>query len=130
MPLGGADQRNLNLTTVMAIPNQDAWRYPTGPGYVCDSFVLGILKAGGVFGNATVQTTEFTPKDEYTVAIWDPQHGRGIIPACASSTGTDFCQIMGAWYMQMPEYNTIKPYSHMDEHCPSKWPNYVRPSGC
>ena len=34
---------------IMAIPENDNWVYKRGPAWVCTSFVLDILKAGGVF---------------------------------------------------------------------------------
>jgi len=30
-----------------------------------------------------------------------------------------YCQIMGTHRMDLPGYNTIKPYPHMNENCPS-----------
>jgi len=32
--------------------------------------------------------------------------------------------------MELPGYNTIKPYAHMNEKCPSLAPDYIRPEGC
>lgn len=41
-----------------------------------------------------------------------------------------FCQIRGKYRMELPEYNTMEPYAHMNERCPSMPPEYYRPEGC
>lgn len=30
-----------------------------------------------------------------------------------------FCQILGKYRMELPGYNTVDPYPHMNERCPS-----------
>jgi len=37
---------------------------------------------------------------------------------------------MGTHRMELPGYNTIEPYAHMNENCPSLPPLYERPAGC
>ncbi|KAK8960707.1 hypothetical protein KSP40_PGU004572 [Platanthera guangdongensis] len=41
-----------------------------------------------------------------------------------------FCQIKGKYRMELPGYNTMQPYPHMNERCPSLPPNYGRPRFC
>ncbi|GMP52529.1 hypothetical protein CsSME_00018301 [Camellia sinensis var. sinensis] len=41
-----------------------------------------------------------------------------------------FCQIRGKYRMELPGYNTMDPYPHMNERCPSLPPKYSRPKGC
>ena len=51
--------------------------------------------------------------------------------ACvAADPGMPFCQLMGAWQLELPMANTIAPYAGMNEHCPSLPPLYTRPDGC
>lgn len=123
-------QRNLNLTEAMSIPEQDAWVYPDGSQMVCDVFLLEVLKASGIFEPVVFQATEFTPKDLYTLDIWDP-NGKSAIQ-CPTKADADprWCQVLGSTKMAMPGWNSIAPYSAMCERCPSKYPEYERPAGC
>lgn len=41
-----------------------------------------------------------------------------------------FCQILGEYRMELPDYNTLEPYAKMNENCPSLPPNYERPVSC
>lgn len=41
-----------------------------------------------------------------------------------------FCQLLGKYRMTFPGLNSIEPYAHMSEHCPSLPPNYDRPANC
>ena len=41
-----------------------------------------------------------------------------------------YCQIMGSWLMELPQYATVEPYAHMAEHCPTVLPDFPRPFGC
>jgi hypothetical protein len=36
---------------------------------------------------------------------------------------------MGKFRVDLPGYSTIKPYSHMNEKCPSVAPEFIRPDG-
>lgn len=37
---------------------QDDWVYSDGPSMVCSSFVVGVYKAAGLFGDLSIQATE------------------------------------------------------------------------
>ena len=41
-----------------------------------------------------------------------------------------YCQILGKYRMELPEYNTMVPYPHMNERCPSLPPKYTRTLRC
>lgn len=41
-----------------------------------------------------------------------------------------FCQIRGKYRMELPGYNTLEPYSNMNERCSSMPPDYSRPQNC
>lgn len=60
-----AAKRGINIRDLYSIVEQDEWIYSDGPSYVCSAFAAGLYKAAGLFGNLSVQATEFTPKDVY-----------------------------------------------------------------
>lgn len=71
----------MTLEDVMAIPEQDGWMYTgskprDGLSYVCSSFVIAVFKASGVFGDLDLHATEFTPRDLYTIDIYDKDYKR------------------------------------------------------
>ncbi|KAH0986923.1 hypothetical protein GBA52_014100 [Prunus armeniaca] len=37
-----------------------------------------------------------------------------------------FCQIKGKYRMELPEYNSMEPYSHMNESCESLPPKLLQ----
>jgi hypothetical protein len=41
-----------------------------------------------------------------------------------------FCQIRGKYRMELPGYNSMEPYPHMNERCPSLPPKYSRTQNC
>jgi hypothetical protein len=94
---------------------------------VCSAFVAAMYKAAGII--PFVQATEFTPKDVYTLAVFDSTTPRPY--ACTlADPDQPWCQILGKYRMTLPEYNTIVPYSNMAEKCPTIAPEYVRTPGC
>ena len=52
------------------IPEQDEWKYVRGYQRVCTSFVIDMLKHGGVFGDLRIQATEITGKDLLDLDLW------------------------------------------------------------
>jgi hypothetical protein len=44
--------------------------------YVCSSFVVAVLKAGGVFSDFEINATELTPRDLYALDIYDKNYKR------------------------------------------------------
>jgi hypothetical protein len=69
-----AADKNLTIEDLLAQPEIDGRLYTgllprDGQAYVCSSFVAAVYKAGGLLGN--IQGTEFTPRDVYTLAIFD-----------------------------------------------------------
>lgn len=67
---------NLSIEDIMAMPEQDHWEYEgveprDGWSYVCSAYVAAVYKAGGLLGDYNIQATEFTPKDVYTLNIFD-----------------------------------------------------------
>lgn len=96
---------------------------------VCDVFVLETYKAAGIF-DVSFQATEFTPKDLYTLQIWDTAFKTNHTQ-CDQKDGLGACQILGAYRAIFNDWNTIAPYENMCENCNSLWPKYERtPLGC
>ena len=82
------------------------------------------------FDGHTVQGTEFTPKDVYTLNVFDKNYKKPEI--CEKNDpGLPYgCQFLGKYRFTFPGYNSIKPYENMAEHCPTEAPDYFRPANC
>ncbi len=94
---------------------------------MCSSYVAALYQAAGLLSN--INGPEFTPRDIYTLAIFDTNYQRP--QACVEADpDLPYCQILGRFRMRHPGYSTIKPYKHMAENCPSIAPDYVRPDFC
>ncbi|XP_028101131.1 uncharacterized protein LOC114300457 [Camellia sinensis] len=94
---------------------------------------LKMYKEAGLFDPIanSIQVTEFTIKDAYTLKFFENNSSR--LPKWCNDAGTmklPFCQIRGKYMMELPGYNTMDPYPHMNEWCPSFPPKYSRPKGC
>jgi len=131
-----AGKRGLSFPELYVIPEQDSWMYSfadgrKGPSMVCDVFVTSMWKAGGLFGNLTdlIQATEFTNFDAYSLNFFNSTFVRPQICQDADPQ-LNYCQLMGKYRMDMVGWNTIQPYPHMREKCPSLPPKYYRPPGC
>jgi len=68
-----AAKHGLSWTDLITMPEQDAWIYDNGgvtkngPAMVCDVLVSRMWKEGGLFGDISVQTSEFTNWDAYSL---------------------------------------------------------------
>lgn len=64
-----AGRQNLTLDEVLAIPEYNNFTYDylwhDGPAFVCTGFLTEMWRSAGVFGNLTINSAEFTPKDIY-----------------------------------------------------------------
>lgn len=131
-----AAEQGMDLQDVIAIPNMDEWTYTgleprDGRSYVCSSYVTAQYIAAGLFGDLSVQGTEFAPRDVYNLAFFDKERARP--QACIDADPTlPYCQIMGRYRIDVPieTYSVVEPYDHMNEHCASVWPEYTREPGC
>ncbi|XP_058093837.1 uncharacterized protein LOC131239919 [Magnolia sinica] len=127
------ERRGVTFDRLLAIPEQDDWLYTDGYSTSCVAFVLEMYKQAGLFDpiSSSIQVTEFTIKDAYTLKFFEDDMSR--LPVWCNQ-GDDvklpFCQIKGKYRMELPEYNTILPYAHMNERCPSLPPKYTRTEGC
>jgi len=125
-----ASRRGMTLDQVMAMPEKDSWVYSDGPSYVCSCFVVGLWKAAGLFGDLNIQATEFTPRDIYQLNFFNKNPD--LPEQCKlADPNLPYCQILGKYQLELPaEYGTIEPYTHMNERCPSKEPDYFKPAYC
>jgi hypothetical protein len=131
-----AAKKGMNFTDLVTMPEQDSWIFKdsngvSGPSMVCDVFVMRMWKAAGIFGDLTnqIQGTEFTNWDAYSLNIFNAKFKRP--PQCVTADpDSQFCQLLGKYRMALPDYNSVIPYAHMRERCPSEAPNYIKPVGC
>jgi hypothetical protein len=123
-----ATELNMGIEDVMAMPEQDGWEYTglkprDGRNWVCSAYVTAFYKAAGVFGDLNIQSTEFATMDVYIMKLFDET--TPLPDACvAADPDLPYCQIMGKYRIELPQYNTIVPYDHMFEACPINYPTY------
>ncbi|XP_031492452.1 uncharacterized protein LOC116259010 [Nymphaea colorata] len=129
--LSECENRGITFDELLTVPEQDEWVYSDGKSTTCVVFILEMYKAAGLFEpmSSSIQVTEFTIRDAYMLKIFE-NNGSRLPSWCRAKDGQPFCQILGEYYMEFPEYNTIRPYSRMNENCPSLPPTYKRPLGC
>ncbi|KAM3257318.1 hypothetical protein ACQJBY_049566 [Aegilops geniculata] len=126
------EKRGMSFDQLLTIPEQDEWVYSDGKSTTCVSFILAMYKEAGVFAPFTesIQVTEFTIRDAYMLKIFEDDRTRLPSWCRTEADKPPFCQILGEYRMELPEYNTIEPYAKMNENCPSLPPTYKRPSRC
>ena len=126
-----AAKRNQTIEELLAMPEIEGWEYSDGKNYVCSCFVIAFYKHGDMFEGMEINPTEFTPKDVYQLAIFDKDYKNRRPQICQEADpDLEYCQIMGKYSIENPGYSTIKPYPRMNERCPSKAPEFIRPDGC
>jgi len=118
----------------MAIPEKDHTVYHgeeprDGWSYVCSAFVAAVYKAAGLFDDLEINATEFLPIDVYTLNFFQTADQRPQVCKDADPT-SDSCQILGRFRMTHPRFNSMAPFSHMAESCPTVAPKYERPDKC
>ncbi|KAK3424106.1 hypothetical protein EUGRSUZ_F00891 [Eucalyptus grandis] len=125
--------RGSSFAELLTIPQQDDWVYSDGNSASCVAFVLEMYKATGLFDpiSGSIQVTEFTIKDAYSLKFFK-NNSRRLPKLCNDGDDAElpFCQIRGRYRMELPGYNTMDPYPHMNERCPTLPPKYSRPSDC
>lgn len=124
-----AARRGIKFEELLAIPEKEGWEYSDGKNYVCSCFVVAFYKAGGLFDDLEINSTEFTPKDLYQLDFFDKNYQKPKVCQEADPE-LPYCQIMGKYKIDLPGYSTIKPYAHMNEKCPSMAPDFFRPAHC
>lgn len=129
-----AAQQGMSVDDVMAMTEKDSFRYTglgpkDGRAYVCSAFVTALYKVGGLFDGYEIEATEFSPADVYRLNFFDTETP---LPQQCIDAAPDqpYCQLKGKWKQVLPGYNTVDPYDHMFEKCPSVAPDFYRPEGC
>jgi hypothetical protein len=119
------------LGQITAMPEQDVWKFDGGNfSMVCSIFVARAWNEGMASGWPSYQGGEQTPKDNYQMQIYDAN--RFNAQNCPNGLMSDptgngkYCQLMGKYKLPLNGYNTIPPYSKMNEACPAQWPDYFR----
>ena len=75
-----------------------------------------------------MEVSEFTPKDLYQLKIFN---NTWIIDEKLTCLNNDsWCQILGEYYMDLNNFNSIDIYSNMNQKCPSIPPDYIRDKEC
>lgn len=128
-----SEKRGITFDKLLTVPENDSWVYEDGQSASCIAFVLMMYKEAGLFDPITssVEVTEFTIKDAYTLNFFEDNSTR--LPEWCNKDDDvklPFCQIKGRYRMELPGYNTMEPYAHMNERCPSLPPDYNRTKGC
>ncbi|XP_076961091.1 uncharacterized protein LOC143637640 [Bidens hawaiensis] len=124
------EERSSSFAELLSMPKHDDWIYSDEKSTSCVTFVLEMYKEAVLFGDLAnqIQVTEFTIKDAYTLKLYENNSSR--LPKWCNEVELPFCQIKGKYRMELPGYNTIDPYPHMSESCPSLPPDYSRPLDC
>ncbi|XP_020208771.1 uncharacterized protein LOC109793713 [Cajanus cajan] len=127
------EKRGSSFDELLTIPEQDDWVYSDGKSTSCIAFILEMYKEAGLFDPiaSSVQVTEFTIKDAYILNFFENNSSR--LPKWCNDGDTvklPYCQIKGKYRMELPGYNTMQPYAHMNERCPSLPTKYFRPKNC
>ncbi|XVF77508.1 hypothetical protein PTKIN_Ptkin14bG0050100 [Pterospermum kingtungense] len=127
------EKRGSSFDELLTIPEQDDWIYSDGKSTSCIAFVLELYKEAGLFDPIadSIEVTEFTIKDTYTLRFFENNSSR-LPKWCndADNVKLPYCQILGKYRMELPGYNSMDPYPHMNERCPSMPPKYFRPQKC
>ncbi|XP_057542487.1 uncharacterized protein LOC130820943 isoform X1 [Amaranthus tricolor] len=126
------ENRGIAFEQLLTVPEQDEWIYSDGKSTTCVAFILAMYKEAGVFLPLydSIQVTEFTIRDAYMLKIYENNVTRLPSWCNTENSRVPFCQILGEFRMELPEYNTIEPYANMNENCPSLPPHYQRPLKC
>ena len=123
-----AARRGKSIEDLMAIPEEE-WKYHDGMSYTCGCFVVAFWYHGGLFGGLKILPNEFSPRDLYTLDIFDKSFERPK-ECIEDNPDLPYCQVTGSFILELDNYSTIKPYSHMNERCSSVGPEFIREDGC
>ncbi len=86
---------------------------------------------GGIFGDLAgdINCGELTPLDTYEMAIFGDTPSPAQFPRECALADPDgdrrYCQILGQYRNALPHFNTVPPFAHMRERCPSMAPAYA-----
>ncbi|KAJ3687363.1 hypothetical protein LUZ61_016527 [Rhynchospora tenuis] len=128
-----SERRGISFEKLLTIPEKDDWVYSDGKSTSCVVFILEMYKVAGLFDPiaSSIQATEFTIKDAYSLNFFEDNMTR--LPDWCNkddSVKMPYCQILGKYRMELPDYNTMQPYPNMNEKCASLPPDYLRDDYC
>jgi len=118
----------MRVEEVARLPEKESYIYLNGPQFVCSTLVTKLWKVGGLFDGIEIESNEFTSKDNYQLDFFESDPSK--LPCKIEAPEINHCIVSGSYYLTLPGYNSISPYSHMNERCPSVSPLYPRPEGC
>jgi hypothetical protein len=124
------DRRGTNIVEVMKKPELDGWIYDSDQNYVCSALAIKMLLEGGLMEGLTINSHEFTPRDVYMIQLFENDPAKMPDLCKQNDPGLPFCQLKGSYALDPKLYNSIKPYSHMNDNCPSMPPQWYRPPTC
>ena len=109
----------MTFEQLLAMPELDNIEYSKGQSYACSSLNIAFWKAGGLFGDMEINAAEFTVRDVYELKVFDNDLKNNRPNICKEiDPDLDYCQIVGKYSLSLPYYNTVEPYSNMNERCP------------
>lgn len=112
----------IDSAVIPTIVEQDSWVYNTtrygepavGRSMVCCVFVCSMWKNAGLFDGLDVNCAELTNWDDYALDIFEDSYS----------------QIVGRYTLELNDFHTKSPYSHMAESCASEAPLYEKDPKC
>jgi hypothetical protein len=124
------DRRGTTLENIMKIPELDGWLYSNGQNYVCSVLSIKMLQEGGLLAGLNINSHEFTPRDVYMLKIYESDPTK-MPPLCQQNDPKlPFCQMKGSYLIDPTLFNSVAPYDHMNDNCPSMPPAWFRPPTC
>ncbi|CAK9857439.1 unnamed protein product [Sphagnum jensenii] len=121
-----SEKQGIPFEELLAILERDDWEYSDGYS-TCVAFILQMYKEADLFGSlsSSIQVTEFTIRDAYMLNFFEDDALR--LPSWCNATdpSVSFCQILGEYQMELPGYNTLIPYAHIDEACSTLPPGLI-----
>lgn len=124
------DRRGSNLVDIIRIPELDGWLYDGKQSYICSAMAIKILQEGGLFEGLKINSHEFTPRDVFMTKLFESDPNKMPVMCKTNDPGLPYCQMKGPYLIDPTLFNTIEPYDHMNENCPSMPPDWYRPPTC
>ncbi|MCH82371.1 hypothetical protein A2U01_0003174, partial [Trifolium medium] len=117
----GVERCESSFDELLTIPEQDNWTYTEGKSTCVDEHPSD--RVCGEF----VRETGFYIKDAYILDLFENNSIR-LPRRCndGDMAKLPYCQITGEYRMELPGYNTMQPYPHMNERCPPLHTKYSR----
>ncbi|TNV72821.1 hypothetical protein FGO68_gene10611 [Halteria grandinella] len=129
--------KNTTLEELVIIPENDTWVYSNlTDGYSASTFVAALYREAGLFDpkiEKEINVQEFTVRDLYQLDFFNTTGQRSRPSACQEADPhISYCQLMGQHRIVIGtgELASVKPYAHMNERCPTRGPEYLRPDNC